>query len=94
VLFTADAGSDGSTAGARIWAWSDRIQGCKRGGAAENVYGPLPSSWGPADYFNGWMNSKGHRDNILNPAFTHMAVALGGSGNSMYGTQVFFECRQ
>jgi hypothetical protein len=27
------------------------------------------------------------------PAFTHMGVALAGSGNGVYATQVFAECK-
>jgi uncharacterized protein YkwD len=39
---------------------------------------------------NGWMNSDGHRNNILNADFTHtgMGVATDGAGKFMY-TQVF-----
>jgi uncharacterized protein YkwD len=93
-MYAANAGSDRSTIADRIWPMADRIQGCRRGLIAENVYAGVSASWRAANYFNGWMNSKGHRDNILTPAFTHMAVALGNNGNSMYATQVFFECRQ
>lgn len=37
------------------------------------------------DVFNGWMNSSGHRANILNPDFTTLGV--GNSGN--YWVQLF-----
>ena len=38
----------------------------------------------------GWMNSPGHRANILNPAYTHVgsASAVGGSG-TRYWSQDF-----
>jgi uncharacterized protein YkwD len=39
------------------------------------------------------MNSAGHGKNILNPAFTHIGVALAGNGNGVYATQVFAECK-
>ena len=35
----------------------------------------------------GWMNSPGHRANILNPAYTHIGVGYVSSGN--YWTQMF-----
>lgn len=36
---------------------------------------------------NSWMNSKGHRENILSPNFTHIGVGYVKSGN--YWTQMF-----
>jgi uncharacterized YkwD family protein len=36
---------------------------------------------------NAWMNSEGHRKNILSPNFTHIGVGHSGSGN--YWTQMF-----
>jgi uncharacterized protein YkwD len=94
LLMPTHAGSDGSSPADRIWPAADRMRGCSRGVAAENAYGPCPASWRAVNYHNGWMNSPGHRTNILNPAFTHMAVALAGSVNSIYATQVFYECRR
>ncbi len=38
---------------------------------------------------NSWMNSEGHRKNILNPNFTHIGVGHSGSGN--YWTQMFIQ---
>lgn len=87
------AGSDGSSIGDRIWPAADRIPNCRRGRIAENALGPASRSSPPSEHFNGWMNSDGHRRNILNPAFTHMGVALAGSGNGVYATQVFAECK-
>jgi uncharacterized YkwD family protein/spore coat assembly protein SafA len=44
----------------------------------------------PQAVVQGWMNSEGHRKNILNPNFTHIGVgyAEGGSGR-YYWTQMF-----
>ncbi|PLR97741.1 hypothetical protein CVD19_08575 [Bacillus sp. T33-2] len=36
---------------------------------------------------NAWMNSEGHRKNILNPSFTHIGVGHNENGN--YWTQMF-----
>lgn len=37
----------------------------------------------------GWMNSPGHRANILNPEFTHLGVAIARTGDKLYSVQVF-----
>lgn len=41
----------------------------------------------PQVVVNGWMNSSGHRANILNSSFTHIGVGYVSSGN--YWTQMF-----
>ncbi len=41
----------------------------------------------PAAVVEGWMNSSGHRANILNSSFTHIGVGYVESGN--YWTQMF-----
>jgi uncharacterized YkwD family protein/spore coat assembly protein SafA len=41
----------------------------------------------PQTVFNGWMNSTGHRANILNPAFTQIGVGYVADGH--YWTQDF-----
>lgn len=41
----------------------------------------------PKDVVNAWMNSSGHRANILNSSFTHIGVGYVKSGN--YWTQMF-----
>ncbi len=56
-------------------------------GAGENIAAGQQS---PEQVVEGWMNSEGHRENILNGSFTHIGVghAEGGSyGN--YWTQMF-----
>ena len=40
-----------------------------------------------ASVVDAWMNSPGHRDNILNPSFTHIGVGFVESGG--YWTQMF-----
>ena len=37
-----------------------------------------------------WMNSSGHRANILNASYTHIGVGYCERGN--YGTQMFMSC--
>lgn len=41
----------------------------------------------PEQVVNAWMNSEGHRKNILSPNFTHIGVGFEGTGN--YWTQMF-----
>ncbi|MFC4644887.1 CAP domain-containing protein [Streptomyces mangrovi] len=44
----------------------------------------------PAEVVEGWMNSPGHRANILKPAFTHIGVGYAGGGPAgTYWTQLF-----
>lgn len=38
---------------------------------------------------DGWMNSPGHRANILNASFTHHGIGLAVSGKTLYATSVF-----
>lgn len=52
--------------------------------AAENIAAGYPT---PEDVVNGWMNSPGHRDNILGESFTHIGVGL--ADNSYHWTQMF-----
>ncbi len=41
----------------------------------------------PQEVVQGWMNSEGHRKNIMNPSFTHIGVGYVEEGN--YWTQMF-----
>ncbi|MDN0199018.1 CAP domain-containing protein [Streptomyces sp. S.PNR 29] len=44
----------------------------------------------PAEVVEGWMNSPGHRANILGPEFTHIGVGFAGGGRAgTYWTQLF-----
>ncbi len=58
----------------------------RRDAAAENIaYGYAT----PADVMKGWMNSEGHRTNILNCAYKAIGVGLAYRGNTPYWTQDF-----
>jgi len=76
-------GGDGSTLRTRV----ERSGYLGWTGIAENVaagYTSVPS------VMNGWMNSAGHRANILNASYTHVGVGLAAdSGSSQYWTQNF-----
>ncbi|RVW02537.1 CAP domain-containing protein [Rhodococcus spongiicola] len=58
--------------------------------AAENIINGRPPESG-TDLVRRWMNSPGHRANILNPDFTHIGVgyATSGSDGRHYATQNF-----
>ncbi|MGL4797039.1 MAG: CAP domain-containing protein [Paraclostridium sp.] len=43
----------------------------------------------PAQVMNSWMNSDGHRKNILSPDFTELGVGIASNGSSLYWTQMF-----
>lgn len=76
-------GLNGSTPGDRM-----KAQGISYRSNGENIIG----GYGNALFSsNGWMNSSGHRSNMLNKSFTYLGVgyALGGTyGN--YATQNFY----
>lgn len=62
-------------------------QGVSYKGAGENI------AWGqktPEEVMKGWMNSEGHRANILNPKFTKIGVGFYQDANGRnYWTQLF-----
>jgi uncharacterized protein YkwD len=56
-------------------------------GVAENAFRGPPTA---ADAMRGWMNSKGHRENILGAGFTEFGVGVAQDRNGQrYWTQVF-----
>ena len=63
--------------------------GIKYVAAGENIaYGQNT----PADVMNAWMNSTGHRNNILSPSFTQIGVGLAKDKNGRcYWTQMFIK---
>ena len=81
-LFMGHIGSDGSTVGDRLTA-----TGFKWNFVAENV---AEGQKTVEDVMTAWMNSPGHRENILNPDYTRFGYdeATGSDGNN-YWTQVF-----
>jgi uncharacterized protein YkwD len=63
------------------------MTGCGARGAGENIaYGATS----PEQFMTMWMNSPGHRANILRASFTHLGVGLAtGAGGRWYATQDF-----
>lgn len=64
------------------------LHACRLSTVGENVAYGFPT--GRSVVNDGWMNSEGHRDNILNPAYRLMGIAArkGHDGN-WYVSQVF-----
>ena len=52
----------------------------------ENIAFGYPTE---ADVMNGWMNSEGHRANILSDAYSAMGVGVATDGASLYWVQLF-----
>ena len=81
-------GSDGSTVGTRVTR-----TGYKYTSYAENIYyyGGGGASASVSQVHNSWMNSSGHRANILKTNIEHMGVAraMSSSTGRQYWTQVF-----
>jgi len=63
--------------------------GLKFSAAGENIaYGQRT----PQEVMNAWMNSPGHRSNILNPSYTEIGVGLAKTKNGVsYWTQMFIK---
>jgi len=77
------AGSDGSDTATRV----ERAGYRNWTAVGENVAAGYP---GETAVLNAWMNSPGHRANILNPAYTHVGTGFGaGAGGTLYWTQDF-----
>lgn len=62
-------------------------------GIGENIYQFVSYEGTDADLaanlVKGWMNSPGHRDNILKPDYVTLGVGLAQQGRDLYATQVF-----
>ncbi len=63
--------------------------GIRFSSAGENIaYGQRT----PAEVMKGWMNSPGHRANILSPSYTHIGVGLAKTSSGVnYWTQMFIK---
>ena len=80
--FFSHTGSDGSSVGDRVstegydWSW-----------VGENIFATSGSlSAAPQQAFDWWMNSPGHRANILNVNFTEIGIGYVYSAESTYGS--------
>ncbi len=60
--------------------------GVSYSGAGENIAMGQPT---PESVVDAWMNSQGHRENILNPNFTKIGVGCHTVGSTIYWSQMF-----
>lgn len=57
-------------------------------GAGENI---AFGYWTPEEVMEGWMNSEGHRKNILNPAYKYIGVSVVYENGLYYWDQLFLD---
>lgn len=76
--FFSHTGSNGSTPWARMAA-----AGYSGSAMAENIAAGQGSA---QQVFDGWMNSSGHRDNMLNPTYTQIGMGYRYTNTSTYGS--------
>lgn len=69
------------------WTPGDRLQMTGASGYLANGENVAFGQQTPAEVMTAWMNSPGHRANILYPSFTHMGVGV--AEGRPYWTQVF-----
>ena len=66
------------------------LYGIRAGSGGENIaMGTSRSVAGPQKIMDGWMNSEGHRANILNRSFSHIGIGIALRGENVYWVQVF-----
>ncbi len=56
--------------------------------AGENIAKGYAS---PKNVMKGWMNSQGHKENIMNGEFTHIGVGCHRDNGTFYWAQLFIE---
>ena len=81
--FFSHTGSDGSSPFSRMIA-----AGYTYSLASENIYAGSGSNNSASAAFNAWMNSEGHRNNMLDSRMTHIGVGYAYAAASNYGGYV------
>jgi uncharacterized protein YkwD len=67
-----------------------RMAGINFGACGENIFQAKGYEDAVLTAIHGWMRSRGHRRNILNPAFTHTGIGIAVSPDGAhYFTQIF-----
>lgn len=72
-----DPGDRIAAAGITVTAWGENIA------MSQGLADPV------GEIVQGWMDSPGHRENILRAGWTHTGVGVAQSGDTFYFTQVF-----
>jgi len=81
--FFSHTGSNGSSPFSRMIA-----AGYSYSTASENIYAGSGGYNSASSAFSSWMNSDGHRNNMLNPDVTHIGIGYAYFANSDYGGYV------
>lgn len=68
------------------WTTVLKDNGINYSNAGENVAYGQPT---PKDVMEAWMNSSGHRENILNPNYSKIGVGVYSNNNTLYWAQIF-----
>jgi uncharacterized protein YkwD len=74
--YTSHNSYNGETLKARLERFGYTFSGYSYYGYGENIYYGYGSSSGPDNCFNWWMNSSGHRANILNKNFRDVGIGV------------------
>lgn len=82
--FFSHTGSDGSTLSQRV-----RAGGISYWIVGENLFKSTNAPQPVPLAVQGWMNSPGHRENILRPVFTQTGIGVWREGKTYYITQLF-----
>jgi uncharacterized protein YkwD len=82
--FFSHTGSDGSTPAKRV-----RAGGINYSVVGENLFKSTNAPQPVPLAVKGWMESPGHRENILRPVFTETGIGVWRDGNTYYITQLF-----
>lgn len=82
--FFSHTGSDGSTLAERVEAGGVRYRV-----VGENLFKSTNAPEPVPLAVEGWMESQGHRENILRPVFTETGIGVWQEGNTYYITQLF-----
>lgn len=82
--FFSHTGPDGDTPAQRV-----RSAGLSYWVVGENLFKSTNAPQPVPLAVKGWMNSPGHRENILRPVFTETGIGIWRDGNTYYITQLF-----
>jgi uncharacterized protein YkwD len=82
--FFSHTGPDGDTSAQRV-----RSAGLSYRVVGENLFKSTNAPQPVQLAVKGWMNSPGHRENILRPVFTQTGIGIWRDGNTYYITQLF-----
>ena len=85
--FFAHVGNDGSTVRSRVRGGTSYLSRVARWSLGENLYWGSGGRSTPQQSVRGWMNSPGHRRNVLNASFRDIGIGIAiGAPEDVHGT--------